>query len=246
MAQYGWHVNIDNCIACRACEGACKQEFELPVGVRRRRVLIEEGGSNGAPWKRHISVACNHCANPACLRACPVNRYWKDADPATYNQPGTDVAALRAFFGFTGDYTGLVLFKPTTAESSALGVDCIGCKRCLGACPYGGPQWDAQAERMDKCSGCHHRWATVPAGSTLPVARRKPACVVSCTALALSFGDVAQLGTSKTSQDWAQGRVGDPIAPTTWSGSAPAGAGDIADPGLTSPSIRFTPQRGIS
>jgi anaerobic dimethyl sulfoxide reductase subunit B (iron-sulfur subunit) len=245
VAQYGFHVNIDNCIACRACEGACKQEFELPVGIRRRRVVTEEGQTAGRPWKRHVSLACHHCADPACLRACPVKRYWKDADPAAYAQPGTDVAALRAFFGFAGPYTGLVLYKPSVAESATLGVDCVGCKHCLAACPYGAPQWDEASARMDKCTACYHRWANVPANSTLPAARRKPACVVSCTALALSFGDVSELGATKVAGDWASAKVGDPLTTRTWSGAPPAAARDIADPGMTVPSIRFTPQKNI-
>ena len=224
MAQLGWHVNIDNCIGCRACEVACKQEYNLPVGVRRRRVVMEEGIASNKPWKRSISMSCNHCETPACRAACPVDRYWKDE--AT--QP--DVAALRAFYAITGPYTGLVNVRPTTEEDTTLGVDCIGCKRCLVACPYGAPQWDEGAEKMDKCTGCFHR--QFPATrSTLPVARQAPACAVTCPALALSFGDLATVST------WAQRTSGAPIATTT---SPPAGGKDIANPTMTNPSIRFT------
>ncbi len=228
MAQLGWHVNIDNCISCRACEGACKQEFRLPTGVRRRRVLTEEGtDTSGRPWRRHLSLACNHCERPACLHACPVNRYWKDE--AT--QP--DIAALRTHFGVTGAYTGLVGIRPTAAENAAVGVDCTGCRRCQAACPYGAPQWDETNGIMDKCTGCLHRLQP-PAGTTLPTARQKPACVVSCTSFALSFGDLADVNT------WAQRRAGDPVTPLT---QAPTGGSEIADPSLTNPSIRFTRPR---
>ena len=27
--QIGWYYNENNCIACRACEAGCKQEFDL-------------------------------------------------------------------------------------------------------------------------------------------------------------------------------------------------------------------------
>lgn len=239
MAQLGWHVNIDNCIACRACEAACKQEYDLPTGVRRRRVLTEEGvTAGGAPWKRHITMACMHCADPGCLPACPVGRYWKDTDPAIYPQAGTDVAALQAFFGLGPGYTGLVLFKPTVAESDTLGVDCIGCRRCEGACPYGAPQFDERTEVMDKCTGCYQR-ITPAAMTTLPVARQQPACVVTCTSFALKFGDIADVNT------WAQRKAGAPVVTTTWSGAAPTGGDDIADPSRTAPSVRFTPQSNI-
>ncbi len=227
MAQLGWHINIDNCIACRACEAACKQEYDLPVGVRRRRVVVQEGTAGGRPWRRSITMACNHCETPACLHACPVDRYWKD------EAGQANVDALRAFFGISGEYTGMVLYKPSVAEEAVLGVDCIACKRCMAACPYGGPQFDETTGRMDKCTACFHRQFPGQ-GSTLPVERQQPACVVTCTSLALSYGDLADVDT------WAQRAAGDPLQTTT---SPPAGALDIADTAYTNPSARFTPQR---
>jgi len=77
--QVGWYYNENNCIACRACEAACKQEFELPVGVRRRRVIIREEGKYPNPKVRYISTACNHCADPACIKSCPVDAITKEA-----------------------------------------------------------------------------------------------------------------------------------------------------------------------
>ena len=228
MAQLGWHVNIDNCIGCRGCEGACKQEFRLPTGVRRRRVLIEETvDASGRPMRRHLSLACMHCERPACLHACPVGRYWKDEA----GQP--DIDALRTHFGITGTFTGLVLIRPTRAEDAAIGVDCTGCRRCEAACPYGAPQWDETNRLMDKCTGCFHRLQP-PVGTTLPTARQKPACVLSCTSMALSFGDLADVST------WAYRRAGASITTLT---QAPPGGREIADPTLTNPSIRFTPPR---
>jgi len=76
--QVGWYYNENNCIACRACEAGCKQEFDLPVGVRRRRVLIREEGTYPRVKVRYISTACYHCAEPACLKACPVGAYRKE------------------------------------------------------------------------------------------------------------------------------------------------------------------------
>lgn len=75
--QLAWKISLYNCIGCRACEGACKQEFNLPVGVRRRRVITQEGGKYPNPYRYFVTMSCNHCAEPACLKACPVEAIYK-------------------------------------------------------------------------------------------------------------------------------------------------------------------------
>ena len=78
--QMGWYYNENNCIACRACEAGCKQEFDLPVGVRRRRVIIKEEGKYPNVRARYLSTACNHCEEPSCLKACPVGAITKEPE----------------------------------------------------------------------------------------------------------------------------------------------------------------------
>jgi len=78
--QMGWYFNENNCIACRACEAGCKQEFDLPVGVRRRRVTIQEEGKYPNVKVRYLSSACNHCEEPSCMKACPVGAYTKEPE----------------------------------------------------------------------------------------------------------------------------------------------------------------------
>ncbi len=36
------------------------------------------GGSRAAPVMQHVTAACHHCLQPACMIACPVNAYEKD------------------------------------------------------------------------------------------------------------------------------------------------------------------------
>ncbi|AKN31984.1 4Fe-4S ferredoxin [Clostridium carboxidivorans P7] len=71
MGQKGFFFNMELCIACKACQIACKDKNDLDVGILFREVKEYEGGKFPNPWLYFISMACNHCANPACVKACP-------------------------------------------------------------------------------------------------------------------------------------------------------------------------------
>ena len=70
------HNNVD-CIGCRACEIACKDKNGLGPGPRFRRVQYIEGGSYPEVFAYKVNMSCNHCAEPACLPACPTGASWK-------------------------------------------------------------------------------------------------------------------------------------------------------------------------
>jgi len=70
------HNNVD-CIGCRACEIACKDKNGLPPGPRFRRVQYIEGGTYPDVYAYKVNVSCNHCAEPACLPACPTGAIFK-------------------------------------------------------------------------------------------------------------------------------------------------------------------------
>lgn len=73
------HNNVD-CIGCRACEMACKDKNGLAPGPRFRRVQYIEGGVFPDVFAFKINMSCNHCAEPACLPACPTGAIWKRED----------------------------------------------------------------------------------------------------------------------------------------------------------------------
>jgi len=75
--QKAWFINLDNCIGCRACEGGCKQEFMLPPGIRYRRVVTIEDGTPSRLRTAYLTMSCNHCEEPACIKSCPVNAIYK-------------------------------------------------------------------------------------------------------------------------------------------------------------------------
>mgnify|MGYP005865181323 CR=1 FL=1 len=83
MAQAGWIFDAFRCIGCHACHVSCKAEnntLELQTGganLHYRWVVIEETGTFPHPKREPISMACNHCARPSCMPACPVDAISK-------------------------------------------------------------------------------------------------------------------------------------------------------------------------
>lgn len=128
--QMAFYVNTSICIGCKACQTACKDKNNLPLGVLWRRVFEYGGGTwilqesvptpNGV-FSYHISTACQHCENPICRDVCPTAAISKRAD-------------------------GIVLIDETK---------CIGCRYCEWACPYGAPQFNEEAGVMTKCNFCY-------------------------------------------------------------------------------------------
>ncbi len=120
--------NARACSGCKACQVACKDKNELPIGVLWRRVIEVSGGEwqqTGSAWENsvfayNLSLACNHCVHPKCAGVCPVDAYSVRPD-------------------------GIVLL-----DSSR----CMGCGYCGWACPYDAPQYNPAQGVMTKCNFC--------------------------------------------------------------------------------------------
>ena len=78
--QHGFYFNADNCISCHACESACSEKNNLSPHLAFRAVGYIEGGSYPDYHRLNISMACNHCDNPVCLKGCPTRAYTKFAE----------------------------------------------------------------------------------------------------------------------------------------------------------------------
>ncbi len=75
--QHGFHFTADNCIGCHACESACSEKNDLPPHLAFRSVGYVEGGTFPDYTRMNISMACNHCDDPVCLKGCPTRAYTK-------------------------------------------------------------------------------------------------------------------------------------------------------------------------
>lgn len=148
---YAFTFDAAFCSGCKACQAACKDKNNLPVGVLWRRIYEVSGGSwqkDGEAWNStvfayNLSIACNHCIHPKCAGICPANAYIVRDD-------------------------GIVILDT---------YKCIGCGYCAWACPYGAPQYHAQAGHMTKCNFCFDNL-----DQGLP-----PACVAACPMRVLDY-----------------------------------------------------------
>lgn len=128
--QLGFYINLSACSGCKACQLACKDKNDTPLGVLWRRVYEISGGSYlergdaliDNTFTYYISSACSHCNSPICMTVCPTQAISKRAED------------------------GIVLIDSEK---------CIGCRYCEWACPYGAPQFDAERHVMSKCDFCY-------------------------------------------------------------------------------------------
>lgn len=85
MTRYGMAINQTRCIGCQTCAFACKMQNGVAKDMRWNRVLTEGGGvADDAQGqypnltRTYLPLACQHCENPACLKACPTGATYKD------------------------------------------------------------------------------------------------------------------------------------------------------------------------
>jgi len=95
MKRLAFYFDANACSGCKTCQVACKDKHDLPLGVLWRRVYEVTGGEwiqRGKVWENNVyaynvSLACNHCEDPVCLKGCPTKAISKhengivDIDP---------------------------------------------------------------------------------------------------------------------------------------------------------------------
>ena len=127
--QMGFYFDQTRCTGCYTCVVACKDWHDVPAGPASwQRVATIEEGDYPDLFVAFLVASCYHCADPACIAACPANAISKRAED------------------------GVVLVD----RDRCLGND--NCDMCLEACPYHSPQFGAEENaKMQMCDFCTDR-----------------------------------------------------------------------------------------
>jgi molybdopterin-containing oxidoreductase family iron-sulfur binding subunit len=120
-----WAMLLDlrKCVGCHACSVACASENKLPPKLWYRPVHEYEGGKFPNVSRTFLPRPCMQCDKPPCVAVCPV----KAPGAATFKET-------------KGSAAGLVVIDYST---------CIGCGKCVPACPYGARALDDGSNHSD-------------------------------------------------------------------------------------------------
>ena len=122
MSQLSLMIDLERCIGCKSCEAACKAEHGLgPTENRNRVVWLAHHDKPGLDF---LTLSCQHCERPACVRACPVNPKAINKHPQTgvVEIDERQVTYLSAFGGGAvslDDLTDIWIASPTQLVSAA-------------------------------------------------------------------------------------------------------------------------------
>ena len=177
MTRYGMAIDTVHCVGCDQCSVVCKMEHNLPDGLwwsRARTQGAVIGFGEGVPAGKYpdtlsmywFTLACQHCAEPACVEVCP-----------------TGASAKREDGIVTVDWEKCIGCNSCVAACPYEGV------RTLSG---DAPEWflefatgdaampEHKPNVMEKCTFCVER---IDRGE-------KPACIDVCQACARYFGDL--------------------------------------------------------
>lgn len=192
VPQWAMAIDLDRCTGCEACVVACSAENNVPtagpdqaaMGRAKHWIRVDRYYEGEFPniKVKYRPVLCQQCDEAPCEPVCPVYATYQNAE-------GLNVQIYNR---------------------------CIGTRYCANNCPYTvrffnwfSPEWDRPLDLqlnpdvsirpsgvVEKCTFCAHRIkrAKLDAdeeGRDLRDGDVQPACVQSCPAEAMVFGDMS-------------------------------------------------------
>lgn len=76
--KYRFVFDPNRCVGCHACVVACAMENHQRQTLSWRKVRTFNTFRHPLLQTRHLSMSCNHCEDPICLRSCPARAYTRD------------------------------------------------------------------------------------------------------------------------------------------------------------------------
>ena len=174
MTHYGMAIDTKRCVGCNACTVACKVANNVPANIFWTRALTDGGDAADTPAgtfpnisMSYLTLGCQHCENPACVKVCPVGATYRDPETGVVRQDYDKCIGCRMCMAAC-PYTGVRSFnweEPQHTIDFAVGD--------ADAAPH-------QKHVVEKCTMCWHRLAK----------GEEPLCVKTCLARARFWGDL--------------------------------------------------------
>ena len=123
IKEYKRVTYAENCMGCFACEVACKQEHNLPVGPRWIRVFPDVRETGGKWQFTYLVTECHRAATPPCRAACPAElNIWRYVQLTAVGRFEEALKVIRETTPFAG-VLGYVCTRPCEASCERGNVD---------------------------------------------------------------------------------------------------------------------------
>ena len=171
----GMFVDTSVCTGCKACQVACKQWNELPMedeqAVREHRAFTGDSYDNtghlsATNW-RHVKFIEQFTEDRSEGRWLMMSDSCKHCEQAGCLEVCPTGALYRTQFGSVDIHQDV----------------CIGCRYCVGACPFGVIEFNKNTGRVNKCILCQDRLEE----------GMGTACAKACPTSSLTYGRVDDL-----------------------------------------------------